>query len=165
MRSGTVGSGHTSSVVSGSLRSLSHVNSLRRGGGPVVQPTLGATRMTKSRSFANLSGKGYNLTTSSYVLFLFLLSLLLLTVTIWLSFFSLIPSLSLSCHVCQDWGAVEVVLGVDRTPSVAIPAWEWQHLEVLHLPEDMEMNLEVQHNGSQSTFLDGNRSEIPWLNS
>lgn len=55
MRSGTVGSG-VQSGVAGSLRSLSHVNSLRRG--PVVQSGgNGATRMTKSRSFANLSGK------------------------------------------------------------------------------------------------------------
>lgn len=41
----------------GSLRSLSHLNSLRRGMAMPVGGNSGS-RMTKSRSFANLSGKG-----------------------------------------------------------------------------------------------------------
>jgi hypothetical protein len=60
MRGGVAGGGDGHGAANpasvGSLRSLSHMNSLRRG---VNLPFTGngATRMTKSRSFANLSGK------------------------------------------------------------------------------------------------------------
>ena len=47
----------------GSLRSLTHLNSLRRG-----TTLVGGNRMTKSRSFANLSGKGQSLITLCTVL-------------------------------------------------------------------------------------------------
>ena len=51
---GTPSSSTTNPSSVGSLRSLTHLNSLRRGTGI----GNGASRMTKSRSFANLSGKG-----------------------------------------------------------------------------------------------------------
>ena len=86
---GSPSSGAANPASVGSLRSLSHLNSLRRGMAMPVGGNSGS-RMTKSRSFANLSGKGDWL----YRMFWFLL------------FFSTLVDLESQTLLFIRWGCV-----------------------------------------------------------